>query len=269
MKFYGWKNELFAYKAALKYYRKLRYKEEERKKLEWLDKYGKKIKAFHNIHKGEDCFIIGNGPSLNRIEIEKLNEFYNFGMNKIYLLFDYKNLDIDYYVSVNKLVIEQSIKQIREFEIPVFLNHGNSRNIESKKNIIKLETGGLNGVFQHDLTSFIPEGYTVTYVAMQIAYYMGFKNVYLVGMDHNFDQIGKPNEEQTLKEEDNNHFDPRYFKDQKWHLADLEGSELHYRIADFVFKRDGRNIYNATVGGKLEIFKRIDFEKAISQAKRK
>lgn len=269
MKFYGWKNEAFAFTEALKYYRKLRYKKEERNKLIWEKTYAPKIKSFYNIHKGKDCFIIGNGPSLNKMNLEVLNDYYCFGMNKIYLIWDRVDLQFDYYVAVNSLVIEQSKKQIKSLKIPAFLNYNHSKEIPDKENIIKLDSGGLDGVFQQNMAAYVPEGYTVTYVALQLAFFMGFKNVYLVGMDHNFNQKGEPNEEQILAAEDANHFDPRYFKGQKWHLADLEGSELHYKIADFVYKRDGRMIYNATLGGNLDIFQRVDFFDALSRAKLK
>jgi acetyl esterase/lipase len=69
------------------------------------------------------------------------------------------------------------------------------------------------------------EGWTVTYAALQLAYFMGFKNIFLVGLDHSFKVSGSPNEEQAMQGADPNHFDPRYFAGSRWHLPDLEGSE--------------------------------------------
>ena len=47
-----------------------------------------KLKQFHNIHTGERCFIIGNGPSLKIADLEKIKNEYTFGANRIYELFD-------------------------------------------------------------------------------------------------------------------------------------------------------------------------------------
>lgn len=60
-----------------------------------------------------------------------------------------------------------------------------------------------------------------------------------------------------------------YFKEHQWHLADLEGSELAYRNTKFLYDRSNRKIYDATVSGKLQIFNKIDFEKALSIAQKK
>ncbi len=40
----------------------------------------------HNIHHGQRCFIIGNGPSLQRTDLTKLKDEFTFGMNRIYLV---------------------------------------------------------------------------------------------------------------------------------------------------------------------------------------
>ena len=104
---------------------------------------------------------------------------------------------------------------------------------------------------------------------MQIAFFMGFKNVFLVGVDHNFQQIGNPNEQQEFKGDDVNHFHPDYFKGMQWHLADLEGNEASYSLARHQFHAFGRNIYDATIDGKLNIFQKIDFKDALEKANKK
>ena len=109
----------------------------------------------------------------------------------------------------------------------------------------------------------------VANVAMQVAYYMGFNRVFLIGVDHNFAQKGKPNEEQLCNGNDTNHFHPDYFKGQKWHLADLEGNEASYCLARHKFHSKGREIYDATIGGKLSIFPKINFDDALEMANKK
>ena len=183
------------------------------------------------------------------------------------MIFEKYKIDLDYLVAVNTLVIEQSIERFNEMNWPVFLSDHLTLKFKSD-NIRTLKTNG-NFNFTTQFENQISEGYTVTYVALQLAYIMGFKNVYLIGADHYFKQEGNPNSEQQLDGDDTNHFHPDYFKGQKWHLADIEGNEISYRIARKKFEEDNRKIFNSTVGGHLEIFERIDFNQALKLAKQK
>lgn len=231
--------------------------------LDWYFKHSRYLKKFKNIHQGEGCFIIGNGPSLNQTNLEALKNYHTFGLNKIYLMQDKVNLNLSYHACVNPYVIEQSAEHFRSLNCPSFLSYKASLGkILPNENIYFILTGG-SYTFHKDLLKPICEGHTVTYVAMQIAFYMGFSKIFLIGVDHNFKSVGKPNELQTLEGDDPNHFDPNYFSNKQWQLPDLEASELSYTLARFFYTRNGRQIYDATVGGKLDIFPKISFEKAL------
>lgn len=231
---------------------------------QWFLKHAERLKKFKNIHSGESCFIMGNGPSLNKIDLNLLKGCYNFGLNKIYLIFDKANLDLSYHVAVNRLVIEQSISEFRALPCPSFLSYRAAHNLinTNDNQIYFIATGGPY-TFSRDITSPIREGYTVTYVALQIAYYMGFQNVYLIGVDHTFIADGKANEKQFMEGDDPNHFDNRYFKNNDWQLPDLEASELSYHLARYFYSKAGRNVYDATVDGKLNVFPKISYEEAL------
>jgi len=102
------------------------------------------------------------------------------------------------------------------------------------------------------------EGNTVTYAGLQLLYELGCLRVYLVGVDHHFEQSGASNSAQTMQGADPNHFMPSYFANQTWDLADLESSEAHYRIAKAAFEADGREVVDLTVGGRLRVFRKAD-----------
>lgn len=238
--------------------------------IKWKRKYAKQMEKFRNLHKGEDCFIIGNGPSLNKMDLSPLRDYHTFGLNKIFLIFDKVDLNLSYLVAINDLVIEQSKEEFENFPCPLFLSYTVSEGvIADKPHINRLYT--LNTwSFYDDITQPICNGFTVTYVAMQIAYFMGFKRVFLVGVDHSFKQtVGKENEVEVLEGDDPNHFHPDYFKGQKWQLADVYGNEVSYHLANYFYLRDDRQIYDATVGGKLEVFPKITYEQALQMAKKK
>lgn len=243
---------------------------ERKEYYEWHLKYSKRLQQFKRIHKGESCFIIGNGPSLNKIDLNPLKKQYTFGLNKIYLLFQEIELDLSYHVSIDPLVIQQSINEFASLSCPSFLSfqafcfyrNGLKHNFKIPENFYFILTRA-SCDFSSNIAQKVNEGYTVTYAALQMAFYMGFKQVFLIGVDHHFQTVGKPNEKQVLKGDDINHFSPMYFANQEWHLPDLEGSELAYRIAKFHYERAGRKIYDATVDGKLDIFPKISYEQAL------
>lgn len=235
----------------------------------WRRKYAKQLTRFKDIHKGEDCFIIGNGPSIKHMDLAKLNNYHCIGQNKIFLLFEKVALELSYLVSVNQLVIEQSAREFEAMNCPIFLSYTAAKGVVAEKpNIQRLHTLNLWS-FYEDISQPICEGNTVTFVSMQIAYYMGFKRVFLIGVDHSFKQSGKSHETQVYSGDDENHFHPDYFKGQQWQLADVYGSEVSYHLANYFYLKDERQILDATVGGKLEVFPKISFEEALQMAKRK
>jgi hypothetical protein len=89
---------------------------------------------------------------------------------------------------------------------------------------------------------------------------MGFQQVILVGADHNYTATGKPNTTVVSEGDDPNHFSPSYFgKGFRWQLPDLETSEVGYAMARDVYRKSGREVLDATIGGKLTIFPKVDY----------
>jgi hypothetical protein len=105
----------------------------------------------------------------------------------------------------------------------------------------------------------IYEGFTITFVCLQLAYFMGFTTILLYGIDHYYKSKGKPNTPVIAEGDDPNHFHPKYFADgAEWQLPDLKESERRYWLAKRIFENHDRKIYNLTKGSKLDIFERID-----------
>lgn len=218
-----------------------------------------RLLQFKDKHKGERCVIIGNGPSLRKMDLSFLENEITFGLNRIYLLSEELGFYPDYYVSVNPLVIEQSIEEILNLPSPKFISHKGFAHVVDPEQVIFLESIP-KWFFSRDPGQGICEGYTVTYVAMQLAYYMGFDDVVLIGVDHHFVTPGPANLEVVSQGDDPNHFHPNYFgKGVRWHLPDLENSEVAYRLANEAFTGSGRKIIDATLNGKLEIFPKVNY----------
>ncbi len=224
------------------------------------------IEAFKNKHQGERAVIVCNGPSLNRMNLSFLQRECVIGLNKIYLGFQKFQFYPTYYVAVNRKVIEQSVLEIPKINCVKFLGDKAADGIISENTMtFLLNTKNPPFRFCKDIALGIHEGWTVTYAALQIAYYLGFLEVIIVGMDHNFTYSGKPNEEKTLHGNDPNHFCGSYFGNgQKWDNPDLEHSEESYAIAKWVFQQDGRRILDATLDGRCHVFNKVDYRKVFS-----
>ena len=106
-------------------------------------------------------------------------------------------------------------------------------------------------------------GQSVTIINLQLAYYLGFSEVYLIGMDFSYtipDSAKVEGDIITSTEDDPNHFHKDYFgKGKTWKDPKLERVLNNYQLAKAMYEADGRAIYNATAGGKLELFERRDF----------
>lgn len=222
----------------------------------WISRY--RLKKMRDLYKNKKAIILCNGPSLLKVDFSLLDNVFTFGLNKINLLFDKKNFRPSCIVAVNKFVIEQNSEFYNSTNIPLFLEcYGKKKRlINNSDNIIFIHSFISHG-FAKDCSMSIQQGNTVTYVAMQLAFHMGFEQVALVGADHNFSESGPANKAVVSGKEDKNHFDPNYFSGGvKWHLPDLFESEMSYIRAKKVYEAYNRKIYNCTKGGKLDVFPR-------------
>lgn len=220
----------------------------------------RRLERFRDAYAGERCFILGNGPSLARMDLKRLGNEYTFGLNRIYLLSQRTGFVPSFLVAVNTLVLEQFGREIEALPIPKFLGHDSINHVHPDALTFFLKFNPTPG-FYHGFHHGLWHGATVTFVAIQLAHFMGFTSVYLIGVDHSFQCKGQPHERQTSRHADPNHFDPAYFgPGVEWHLPDLETSETAYRIAKVQFSESRRLIANAGIGGELNVFPRVDIE---------
>jgi hypothetical protein len=226
----------------------------------WRRQSIRNLSALKDIHRGKRCFIIGNGPSLRQTDLSKLRGEFTFGVNRIYLLFPELGFPTTYFVSINDLVIEQCAEEIRALPIPKFLAWRAHRSIQPTADTSFLYTSYTGPRFARDVSGRLWEGATVTYVTLQLAFHMGFEQAILIGVDHNFTTKGDANTTVTSDGDDPNHFAPNYFgKGFRWQLPDLVTSERSYRMAKSVYEAAGRQVLDATIGGKLTIFPKVDY----------
>ncbi|MHB8066037.1 MAG: 6-hydroxymethylpterin diphosphokinase MptE-like protein, partial [Ruminiclostridium sp.] len=224
--------------------------------------YNINIKKYKGIHEGQRCFIIGNGPSLKMTDLDILyeNKEICFGSNRIYLAFNETNWRPNYYLSQDYRIIEQSLEEILELEIDdmfisdyysEFWNEKYSHKF-NKFHLINNTYAPNKPNFSNDLAICAYEGYSITYTMLQFAAYMGFSKIYLLGVDFTCSNNIYGRE---------NHFCDNYFTGNE-RLNEFAFTEvsLAYKKAELYSRKNGFRIYNATRGGKLDEFERVNFD---------
>lgn len=235
----------------------------------------KNIKDLYNLHQGKRCFILGNGPSLNKVDFLKLENEIVFGVNSIFLLtksngfrptyfvvednlvFKENRSEIDIYEGVAKILPRQYAEQLTcRDECFVFDMDQSFYNKNNKNYAVPHFNMGPQPVFYC--------GQSVTYINMQLAFYMGFEMVVLLGMDFSYsipvDHSQQGNHIHS-QGDDPNHFHKDYFgKGKTWKDPRLGRVLRSYHQAKFAFESCGRAIVNGTEAGKLELFDRVSFE---------
>ncbi|MEW6673309.1 MAG: 6-hydroxymethylpterin diphosphokinase MptE-like protein [Thermodesulfobacteriota bacterium] len=234
-----------------------------------LGRNEKQLLSLKNAYFGRRVFIIANGPSLKLINLQLLKGELTIGCNGIFLLFKDMGFLPTFYTVEDTLVAEDrcaTINSIRETTkiIPNDLRYCIKPDADTIYiNFIRLYTGFPK--FTDRFESHVYWGGTVTFLNMQLAYYLGSREVYLIGADHNYQKPAEKDQIDkfviTSHSPDLNHFHPDYFGPGfRYHDPMVDRMEKAYVKAKDFFDKNGGAIYNATVGGNLEVFKRIAFD---------
>ncbi len=227
--------------------------------------YNQKIEQFKNIHKGERCFIVATGPSLT---VEDLNILYKeqeicFSVNGIFRIFENTKWRPQYYILDDTNGMREWKGEILKMDVEnKFIADvaWNLQNNEVTDNIFKWHfqrrwIDGHKPDFSEDFSRKSFCGMTIIYDgALQLAAYMGFKEIYLLGTD--CCQYDDPKQQ---------HFISDYSKEKS--TLKIDCITLAYQSAKEYAETHGIRIYNATRGGKLEIFERIDFDSLFPESK--
>lgn len=237
--------------------------------------YGRYMAKIHNAHLGESCFIIGNGPSLT---VDDLNTLHSkgidtFAVNRIYQIFPQTPWRPTYYVSTDAVMLRDKLEDADK--IPAKIKFIPLQN----KYYLGIKLKGAKYFFRNDRREKDqPEGFsldctdqvnirgTVTIACMQLAMHLGYKHIYLLGIDHNFDKIITENGEVIIDPSVKNYFIEGYDDDVINEVQHDLGNttRAYYDVRRFINKTDVK-IYNATRKTKLEAFEHVTFEEALKQ----
>lgn len=225
----------------------------------------KRFQDIYNRHKGERCFIVCTGPSLTINDLEKLKKEYTFGVNSIFMAYGRTDWRPTYYVAVDYFHLQDIIKQktcnidrlcnaeafvhpkikintSHDIVLPCLINYANHQSNHIGKDGLKMSA---------DVDVCLYDCFTVTNSAIQLAIYMGFKKIYIIGADCDYSQSKMHFIETEIDENDRN---------SDWLPNAIELSIKGYTAAKRFAESMGVSIYNSTRGGKLEVFERADID---------
>lgn len=244
-------------------------------KMHIYGKEEKKLLAYKGKYTKKRCFVIGNGPSLRIEDLERIRENGDicFASNKIYKVFDRTDWRPDYYACTDAVVFKQNYRSILELgDYPKFfttdLRLQNLIRREPKNIILNYAMKPIQKTKFNPLATYIYSGGTVTYVLITLAWMMGFREIYLIGCDHNYDSFSsaKTTVMSATNETNGDYFMKNYMRPgEVMNVGNLGRAELGYIIAKKYIESHGGKLYNATRGGKLEVLPRADLDKLLEQ----
>ncbi|MGN0367077.1 MAG: 6-hydroxymethylpterin diphosphokinase MptE-like protein [Suilimivivens sp.] len=228
---------------------------------------------FNNLResqKGARCFIVGNGPSLKATDLDLLKNEITFAFNKIFDIYSDTSWRPTFYMVTDKSLINtflmKSIPDIGSSMAYVFdkrLCEYWSKKMPVKeiflfgKTPVKRETLYIDKVSENVENYFSPSQ-SVSVNAIELAFYMGFSEIYLLGFDHEFPIEISMDGKKIVKRNVVSHFSE--IKDKQAYPSCKEALTLCFETCKKYADEHGVKIYNATRGGKLEVFERIDFD---------
>lgn len=225
----------------------------------------KELKSLRNKYEGKRCFILATGPSLNVDDILLLKDEFTIGMNNVCLLYDKISWRANMLGVQDELVYNRIFPVLERFPENVFVSSEIGRVFPNSScfNQFPLNfyyhqydyrySNKLSAKYSDNAFRTVYDSYSITFSLMQIAIYMGFKEIYLLGCDCN-QAVGKVN-----------HFIENGYVESSDKLSTAADRMIfsHNEIKKFCDAR-GVKVFNATRGGALEVYPRVKLEEVIS-----
>jgi hypothetical protein len=223
-----------------------------------------RLSDFKRAYTKKRLFILGNGPSLNETPLEKLDNEYTFAMNNISTIYDMTSWRPTFYYNITYQAGKHSwwfdrAKDNIDMGITSFIRK--SSPLPDASNVVRVKiknelTPIAEKLCRHPGWSYDAENCLINYrmsaySLTQLAVWMGFNPIYFLGMDLSFSR----NPEIC-------HFTDKYEGSFKWTDELVEHENYWHKVAHEWIKHHAElyevQVYNATVGGNLEVYPRRD-----------
>ena len=261
------------------------------------------LSEYKGRYEGKRCFIVGNGPSLMPEDLNKIKGEYSIASHRIYKIFDKTKWRPTFYTALNPEIIKVSVPELSVLDAELkFLCVLPEKKMYPVEGALPLHLAfnadhwiqrNVMPPFSEDITEVVHQGMTISYVNIQLAVYLGFKEIILLGMDHQyrkqwyldvnvpknpepyFNQPQIPGGFRGNPDVAQNHFCVDYMedayegRDENDVFYCVKQAELAFQSARQYAEEHGVKILNATRGGKLEVFDRVNLNKFLKKEKEK
>lgn len=222
------------------------------------------ICQFKDKHKGQCCFIVATGPSVRTEDLDLLHQSRKLciSMNKIFYAFDQTDWRPDYYVGEDFRLFQHYSAEIREkvhcvkFLADTYDWEHELQGEHSFKYHVSFSDRHRRICGDENFSQGYMCGYSVVIGCLYLAMYMGFSQIYLVGVDLSYSKDFSDGgnhfymDKDTVGKSNSDAYSPFYAN------TVIKNCEYIFRLA----QKRGIGICNATRGGMLEVFPRVDFD---------
>ena len=242
----------------------------------WAVRSDRTLASLRGVHARQRAFVVGTGPSLRVDDLERLKGEVTFGVNQIVAAYEHTDWRPTYYCAVDQLVFENDPELAHKLDgstclFPLALkpyvgaHRGGLRVGWFREKPADWDGPGAIG-FSDDAHDHVVGGATVVYAALQLAFYRGVREVYLLGVDHAWRVSGEAAAHANLprvlvRDGTPNHFLPACDRPGTlWCAPEPERHERAFASAKAAYERAGGAIRNASRGGALEVFERVSLD---------
>ncbi len=232
-----------------------------------------RIQRFRNLHDGKRAFIVCNGPSLNTIDLSLLKNEITFGCNRIYL---HKLFYPKYYTAEDWLDVTKYSHLINSYKGPdyKFIAFKVGSKFVKGKDVVYIDfKRWKRGKDTYKEFNFVKKdksefywGATVTYLMLQLAFYMGCNPIYIIGADHNWGKFNNKPGSGVGDGKDKYHFTEEYLEEGLvWDYPIVDVMDKAYQYAKTELEKNNITVYNATPNSNLEVFDKIKYEEIFNE----
>ncbi|WP_395690763.1 6-hydroxymethylpterin diphosphokinase MptE-like protein [Nocardioides sp.] len=226
--------------------------------------FSERIAQLRSSRAGEQCFVVGNGPSVRVEDLEALRGRATFGCNRIFEIYDRTEWRPEFYIAQDVYDARLPVHATEDRDSTRFVGAYFRRRwgltgheplcFNGKKSV-------RNRGFSDDCAAWVGEFGTVTFTALQFAAYLGFKQVVLIGIDHSYARTLQAGGEIATESERKDHFYSAPNRPDS--LANITLMEDAYRTAKEGCDRVGCEVVDATRGGHLQVFPKVDLDELL------
>ena len=227
-----------------------------------------KIQKNKDIHHGERCFIVGSGPSLKLEDLDAIKNEQSFGVNSDYKIYSRTEWRPQYYVIMDDHAFDIFGEECYKENVYEAFFYSMFHKEEVPNGVRLVDNAAYHFLidtvwnkllpkifpiakFSDDISEVVYAGKTVVYAAIQIAAYMGFKEIYLLGVDCNYLQPQKHAEGMGYA----------HIYNSPINRLEAAGRIMHCQFAEMKkILPESVKVYNASKESMLDVFPKVTLE---------